>query len=64
MLDYIDEDSFKKILKKHGEDKILFATDGPWANAKRYIEKIKNFNLGKVAEDKIFYKNAAKLLNL
>ena len=64
VLDYIDEGSFKKILKKHGDDKILFATDAPWANAKKYIEKIRSFNLGRDTEEKILYKNAAKLLNL
>lgn len=63
-LDYIDEKSFKKILDKHGEDKILFATDGPWADAEAYIERIRSFGLGEKTENKIFFKNAEKLLNL
>ena len=63
-LDYISEQSFKKILDKHGEDKILFATDGPWADATAYIERIRSFGLGERVENKIFYENAARLINL
>ena len=28
----IDEELIKNILKRHGEDKILFATDCPWSD--------------------------------
>ena len=62
ILDYIDKETFTKILEKHGEDKILFATDSPWRDIKRDIEIVKNFGLKKEVEDKIFYKNALKLL--
>lgn len=60
----IGEELFKKILFRHGEDKILFATDCPWHDMKQDIEVIKSYNLGKDIEDKIFYKNALKLLKL
>ena len=63
-LHQIDEKLFKKILEKHGADKILFATDSPWSDQKEYVKIIKSFNLGKETEDKVFYKNALKLLNL
>jgi len=62
ILDYIDKETFTKILEKHGEDKILFATDSPWRDIKRDIEIVKNLGLKKEVEDKIFYKNALKLL--
>ena len=64
VLDYIDEKSFKKILDKHGEDRILFATDAPWADARSYIERIRSFGLGEKVENKIFFENAKKLINL
>ncbi len=64
ILQYIDESTFKHILKKHGEDKILFASDSPWSSIHGDVEKIKSFNLGKETEEKIFYKNAKKLLNI
>ncbi len=62
ILPIIDSDIFKKILFKHGEDKVLFATDCPWSDNKRDVEILKSFNLGKEIEDLIFYKNALKLI--
>jgi len=59
-----NETTFKKVLDLHGEDKILFATDSPWSGMREDIEKLKSFNLKKQTEDKIFYKNASKLLGL
>ena len=61
---HIEERYFREILKRHGEDRILFATDSPWQDMKNNICALKSFNLGKEIEDKIFYKNAIKLLNL
>ncbi len=63
-LHQIDEKLFKMIVDKHGADKILFATDSPWASQSEYVEIFKSFNFDKDTEDKIFYKNALKLLNL
>lgn len=63
-LHQIDEKTFKDILYKHGDDKILFATDCPWRDIKDDIAIIKSFNLGKETEDKIFFKNAIKLLGI
>ena len=60
----IDEKLFKDILYKHGEDKILFATDCPWRDIKDDLDVFRSFNLEKRIVDKILYKNALKLLNL
>ena len=60
----IKEETFKKILTKHGEDKILFATDSPWRCVKEDIQTLKSYNLGKETENKILYKNALKLLGI
>ena len=60
----IDKELFKKILSKHGDDKILFATDCPWRDIKDDVQIIKSFNLNKETEEKIFYKNALRLLGL
>ncbi len=59
-----DRIGFLRILERHGEDKILFATDSPWSDAKRDIEKIRSFGLGKAVEEKIFSSNARRLLGL
>ncbi len=54
---------FKKIVQKHGNDKILFATDSPWTGQKESIEYLKSMGFDQETEEKIFYKNACELLN-
>ncbi len=63
-LNYINENLFKKIVGKHGEDKILFATDAPWQDMKDNLEKLKSFNLEEKVLDKILFQNACKLLKI
>ncbi|MDY6367433.1 MAG: amidohydrolase family protein [Clostridia bacterium] len=60
----IDEELFKKILYKHGEDKVLFATDCPWRDIKDDVKILKSYNLGEKTENKLFFENAADLLGL
>ena len=60
----VDEASFKRLIDKHGEDKILFATDSPWRNIGEEIEIIKGYNLGSEVEKKIFSENARSLLGI
>ena len=64
VLRFIEEDTFKKILDKHGDDKILFATDSPWSAVADDVQRIRSFNLDKNTEDKIFCGNAKKLLGI
>lgn len=54
----------KKIIEKHSANKILFATDSPWADQKTFIEAVKGFGFSREINDKIFYKNALKLLRI
>ena len=55
---------FKAILDKHGDDKVLFATDCPWRDIVDDVAILKLYKLPTETEDKIFYKNALKLLGL
>ena len=64
VLRFIGEDMFKKILKNHGEDKVLFATDTPWSDVKTDVNILRSFNLGERVENKIFCENAQKLLGI
>ncbi len=64
VLHSIGRDMFEKILARHGENKILFATDSPWQSISQEIGIIKSYGLGERIENKIFYKNAKKLLNI
>ncbi len=62
--DYIKEDMFYEIFEKHGTDKVLFATDCPWGYQKKDVESLMKLNLTGEVKEKIFYKNAEKLLKL
>ena len=61
--DNTDEDVVR-VIKNHGADKILFATDSPWNSQKEYVERIKKLpGLSDTEKDIIFGKNAEALLN-
>ena len=60
----VNVNTFKAIVDKHGADKILFATDCPWRDIKDDAEILRSYGFDKEIEDKIFYKNAIKLLGL
>jgi len=64
VLRFLGEDTFKKILEKHGENKILFASDSPWSSIENDVRILRSFGLDKQAEEKIFAKNARKLLGI
>lgn len=62
--DYIEPDMLMKILNKHDKDKILFATDSPWSDARRDIQTVRNLPIEPDTIADILSKNAEKLLNL
>ncbi|MBO7303838.1 MAG: amidohydrolase family protein, partial [Clostridia bacterium] len=64
VLRFIGEEKFKAILEKHGADRILFASDCPWSDMKCDVDIIRSYGLSKEVEDKIFFENAKRLLNI
>jgi len=60
----IGAEKFKRILERHGEDRILFATDSPWSGIDGDVEILKGFGLGMETENKIFCENARALLGI
>ncbi|SFB20879.1 hypothetical protein SAMN05216249_11335 [Acetitomaculum ruminis DSM 5522] len=60
----IKDDLIQKIVKRHGADKIVFGSDCPWSDPKSDIERILTYDLSDEEKDKIFYKNALKLLKM
>ena len=54
----------KKITYKHGTDKLLFGTDSPWHGPAEESTVIDFLELSEDEKEKIYYKNAAKLLNI
>ena len=64
VLRFIGKDNFEAILKKHGADRILFASDSPWSNVKDDVNIMKSFGLNKNTENKILFENAKALLGI
>ena len=64
VLPFLTQAQFEKMLEKHTEDKILFATDSPWQDQGKMVGIIKSYNLGKDTENKILCENSRKLLNI
>lgn len=60
----LSDDDFVRIVRKHGADKILFATDSPWESQKDYIARVENTSLSAKEKEMIFSANAKKLLAL
>lgn len=62
--DATDED-IVRVIKNHGADKILFATDSPWNDQRAYIERVQKLgDLSDTEKELIFCKNAEQLLGL
>lgn len=59
---YVKKEMGEAIIKKHGADKVLFGSDCPWADPKETFDFINSFDLTNEEKEKIFYKNALKLL--
>ena len=64
VLPFVTSAEFEKMVSRHGEDKILFASDSPWQSQREMVDIIKSYKLGKEAEDKILSENARKLLKI
>ena len=60
--DYIEDEMFLKILKKHGTDKLLFATDSPWSNSKKTADIIKGLSIPDEDKEAILAGNALRIL--
>lgn len=62
--EYFPHEQFLRIVKNHGADKILFASDAPWSNAKTEIEHLKSMPLSQSDIDAILYGNAKRILGI
>lgn len=58
------KEQFLGIIKKHGSDKILFATDSPWSDQKQSIDDIMMLPISDEEKKQILGGNAVKLLAL
>lgn len=60
----LPKEDFLRIARKHGMDKILFATDSPWQDHKDYVSIFQQIGLTEDEQELFFCKNAAALLRL
>jgi len=60
----LEDVDFLRLARKHGMDKILFATDCPWQGQKKYVERFQHIGLTKEEQRLFFAENAVKLLGL
>ena len=62
--EYFPIDLFKRIVEKHGSDKILFGSDSPWSNAKTEIEHLRSLEFSDDSVNAMLGGNASRILNL
>lgn len=62
--EYYPHDQFLRIVKGHGADKILFASDSPWSSAKNEMNTIKSLELSEQEKQMILGLNAKKILGI
>lgn len=64
VLDKMSEEQFVRMVRLHGADKILFATDSPWGGQKEFVKILSDMPLTQEEKDQIFSGNARRLLGL
>lgn len=62
MLDRLSENKILHLIRKHGVDKILFATDCPWADQTKFVNIVNSLDLTTEERAFITYKNAMRML--
>ncbi|HOT72637.1 MAG TPA: TatD family hydrolase [Anaerohalosphaeraceae bacterium] len=61
-LEYMGAEKMKRMLENHNPDYLLFGTDSPWDDQKKAVISIENLISDETLKRKIFYENAARLL--
>lgn len=60
----ISRSAARRIVEKHGTDKLLFGTDAPWQNAEMQKRLLNTLELSETEKENIYFKNAEKLLEI
>lgn len=63
-LGIINDEQFLRIVKNHGADRILFASDSPWSDQGETYEYLMKLNLTDEEKERILYRNAMDLLGM
>lgn len=62
VMEFADPEILLSIIRSHGADKVLFATDNPWSDPLKSAENLRNLPLTQDELDMIFFKNALRIL--
>ncbi len=60
----IKDEQFVRIVKNHGADRTLFATDSPWGGQRETLEHLRGLDFTEEEIERICYKNALELLGM
>lgn len=58
------DEQFVRIVKEHGADRILFATDSPWSGQGETLKHLKSLNLSRKELERMLHLNAEELLGI
>lgn len=61
---HMGKEKMERLIKYHGVEKFLYASDCPWSSGTNTQKIINSMNIVNSDKEKIFYKNAAKLLQI
>lgn len=61
---FISSEQFMRIIRNHGVNRILFATDSPWDGQKESLDAIQNLDFSEQELSLILGQNAAQLLGI
>lgn len=64
VLDTMPEEQFVRMVRAHGADKVLFATDSPWRGQTEFVKRMKEISLTEEERTQIFSGTAQNLLNI
>lgn len=59
---YLEKNQFEQMVRRHGIEQILFATDTPWESPKETVAYVESTELTVEEKEKIYSKNAKKIL--
>lgn len=62
-MSYLGERRFCELIESHGAQKVLFGSDGPWADVASEVERLSSLPLPEEAREDILWRNAARLLD-
>ena len=64
VLDKMNQEQLLRMIRNHGCDRVLFASDSPWAGQKEYVQMFQNLSLTKEEKENIGFENAKRIIDM